>query len=210
MSRRPASCFCATLVAGLAAAAVTACGGGSREPSAPQPAAATIPVAQAEPARTEAPSPVVATEAHPVAASTPAPAASPTATPQSSPPEAAPPPPAPAPDPNATPTPKPADALQWLQDSQARQADYQRRLRESEANLAVANASVADWERTVLEFKNPLLPRPKLSPEDAQTIAGMDGGGRLHWAEGRLDEARTARDAAQKAFNDLKANPPTN
>jgi len=69
---------------------------------------------------------------------------------------------------------------------------------------------MADWERTILEFKNPLLPRPKLTPEDAQTIAGMDGGARVHWAEGRLEEARAARDAAQKTLDDLKANPPAN
>jgi hypothetical protein len=202
MSRRPASCFWEPIVAGLAAVALTGCGGGSRETPAPQPVAASQPAAQAEPAPTAVPSPAAATEAPSVVAST--------TTTEATPPDAVPPAPAPAPDTNAKPTPKPVDALQWLQDSEARKADYQRRLKESEASLAIGNASVADWERTVLEFKNPLLPRPKLSPEDAQTIAGMDGGGRLHWAEGRLQEARTARDAAQKAFDDLKASPPTN
>jgi hypothetical protein len=38
----------------------------------------------------------------------------------------------------------------------------------------------------------------------------MDGGARLHWAEGRLADAKAARDAAQKALDDVKANPPTN
>jgi hypothetical protein len=209
MSRRPASFFCEPLLAGLAALALTGCGGGSHETPAPQPVAASSqPAAHAEPAPTAEPTPAAATDAAPVVASNAAPSPSPV--PAAAPAEAAPPPPAPAPDPNAKPAGKPADALQWLQDSQARQADYQRRVKESEANLAIANASVADWERTVLEFKNPLLPRPKLSPEDAQTIAGMDGGERLHWAEGRLEDARTARDAAQKTVNDVKASPPTN
>jgi hypothetical protein len=203
MSRRPASCLWEAIVAGLAAAALTGCGGSPRETPAPQPVAASQPAAANEPAPPASPSPATAAEAAPVVASAAAPAV---ATSQDPPPPA----PAPAPDPSAKPTPKPADALQWLQDSEARKADYQRRLGESEASLAVANASVADWERTVLEFKNPLLPRPKLSPADAQTIAGMDGGARLHWAEGRLEEARTARDAAQKALDQLKANPPTN
>jgi hypothetical protein len=203
MSRRPASCFWEPIVAGFAAAALTGCGGSPKETPVPQPVAASQPAAQNEPAPTAAPSPAAVAEAAPVVASTAAPAV---ATPQDPPPPA----PAPAPDANAKPTPKPADALQWLQDGEARKADYQRRLSESEASLAVAKASVADWERTVLEFKNPLLPRPKLSPEDAQTIAGMDGGARLHWAEGRLEEARTARDATQKALDQLKANPPAN
>ena len=198
MSRRPASYFWEPVVAGLAAAALTGCGGGPREAPAPQPIAASRPTAQVEPAPTAepSPSPAAATDAPPVVASNAAPAA--------------PPAPAAAPNPNAKPADKPADALQWLQDSEARRADYQRRLKESEADLAVANASVADWERTILAFKNPFLPRPKLSPEDAQTIAGMDGAGRLHWAEGRLEDARTARDAKQKAFDDVKANPPVN
>jgi hypothetical protein len=210
MSRRPASSIWEPLLAGLAALALTGCGGGSHETPAPPPVAASSqPAAHAEPAPTAEPTPAAA-DAPPVVASNAAPAVSPSPVPAAAPAETAPPPPAPAPDPNAKPAGKPADALQWLQDSQARQADYQRRVKESEANLAIANASVADWERTVLEFKNPLLPRPKLSPEDAQTIAGMDGGARLHWAEGRLEEAQTARDAAQKTVNDVKASPPTN
>jgi hypothetical protein len=206
MSRRPASCFWEPFVVGVAAAALTCCGGTPRETPAPQPVAASQPAATAEPAptaapSTAAPSTAAVAKAAPVVASTAA---------QATPQEPAPPEPAPPPDPNAKPTPKPADSLQWLQDSEARKADYQRRLSESEANLAIANASVADWERIVLELKNPLLPRPKLSPEDAQTIAGMDGGARVRWAEGRLAEARTARDAAQKALDQMKANPPAN
>jgi hypothetical protein len=213
MSRRPASCFWSPVVAGLAAFALTGCGSGSSKTPAPQPVAdSSQPAAHADtaPAAEPSPSPGAAADASPVVASNTAPAPSPSPATDAAPADAPPPAPAPAPDPNAKPADKPADALQWLQDSEARKADYQRRLKESEANLAVANAAVADWERTVLEFKNPLLPRPKLSPEDAQTIAGMDGGERLHWAEGRLEDARTARDAAQNAVNDVKASPPTN
>jgi hypothetical protein len=208
MSRRPASCIWEPIVAGLAAAALTGCGGSPKETPAPQPVAASQPAATNDPSPTAAPSPAAVAEAAPVVASTALPPVATSSAPVAAPQD--PPPPAPAPDPSAKPTPKPADALQWLQDGEARKADYQRRLSESEASLVVAKASVADWERTVLEFKNPLLPRPKLSPEDAQTIAGMDGGARLHWAEGRLEEARTARDATQKALDQLKANPPTN
>jgi hypothetical protein len=203
MSRRLASRFWGPIVAGLVAAALTGCGGSPKETPAPQPVVASQPAAQDEPAPPASPSPAAVAETAPVVASA-------AATTVATSPDPPPPAPAPAPDPSAKPTPKPADALQWLQDSEARKSDYQRRLSESEASLAVANASVADWERTILEFKNPLLPRPKLSAEDAKTIAGMDGGARVHWAEGRLDEARTARDAAQKALDQLKANPPAN
>ena len=208
MSRRPAARFWEPLVAGLAAVALTGCGESAREAPTPPPIAAGKPAENRQPAPTEAALPAATAKAQADAAVITAPPATPSATPEMSLPGSI--PPAPLPDPNAKPADKPADALQWLQDGEARRADYQRRLKESEASLAVASASVADWERTVLAFKNPFLPRPKLSPEDAETIAGMDGGARLHWAEGRLAEARTGRDSAQKALDDVKANPPSN
>ncbi len=210
MSRRPASCFWEPLVAGLAAIALTGCGGGAREAPAPPPVAASNSAENPAPTPTAVPSSAATVDAPAVAANTGAPAAKPVATPDTKPPDTTPPAPAPVADPNAKPADRSADALRWMQDGEARRADYQRRLKESDADLANANASVADWERTVLEFKNPFLPRPKLSPEDAQTIAGMDGGARLHWAEGRLDDARKVRDAAQRSFDDVKANPPAN
>ena len=200
MSRRPASCFWEPFVAGLAAVALAGCGGGAHEAPAPAPVTASQ----------SAESPQLASTAAPATIST-ASAAQPSPSPETAPPDTVSPEPEPAavPDPDAKPAAKPTDALQWLQDGEARRADYQRRLKESEASLVVANASLADWERTVLAFKNPFLPRPKLSSEDAQAITGMDGGARLHWAEGRLAEARTARDVAQKSFDDVKANPPS-
>jgi hypothetical protein len=211
MSRRPATCFW-SLVAGLAAVALAGCGGGAHEAPLPAPVAASTPAEhpQPAPAPAAAPAATATTEAAPVAANPTASAAQPSPSPEAAPADAVPPAAAAAavPDPNAKPAAKPADAMQWMQDGEARRADHQRRLTESEASLTVANASVADWERTVLAFKNPFLPRPKLSSEDAQAVAGMDGGARLHWAEGRLAEARTARDTAQKSFDDLKANPP--
>jgi len=201
MSRRPASDLTASIFASLAALTLAGCGGGKHE----APAAQT----QAAPA-----------EAAPV--QTPPQVAAPVATPQAAPaatPDVAPPPQAapaavaeaaekPAEKPTEKPSDPQVDALKWLQDSEARRLDYQRRVSEAEANLVIANASVKDWERTVLEFKNPFLARPQLSPEDAQTIKGLDGKGRVDWANGRLDAARAARDAAQKTLDDLKANPP--
>ena len=198
MSRRPATCLWAPFVAGLAALALGGCGGGSEAP-APPPIALSKPAAQPQPA------PAAPVEAPPVA---PAPASAPPVIPATSLPTAV--RPSPAPDADPTPQQKPPDALQWLKDSEARKADYQRRLAEAEANLANANAKVATWERTALAFKNPYLARPQLSPEDAQAIAGMGGAGRVHWAEGRVAEVSAVRDAAQKTLDDLKANPPLN
>src|SRR5262245_24488943 len=91
-------------------------------------------------------------------------------------------PPSPLPDPSAKPPAKPADPLQWLQDSQARQADYKRRLEEADAKVASADTDAAVWEKNLLAFKNPFLARPVLAPDDAATIRGMDGAQRVKWA----------------------------
>jgi len=200
MSRRPASCLTAPLVASLAALTLAGCSGGKDAPAPP-------PVVEAKPAESVSPPAAEAKPAEP--ASSAAAQQQPAPSPQETPPtDAQPPDAAPAPDPNPKPADKTPDALQWLQDGEARRVDHERRVKEAEANLAIANASVADWERTLLAFKNPFMARPKLSPDDAQMIEGLDGQGRVAWAEGRLAAARSARDAAQKTLADLKANPP--
>ncbi|HEX4824897.1 MAG TPA: hypothetical protein VFV19_11365 [Candidatus Polarisedimenticolaceae bacterium] len=167
------------------------------KPAEPAPAQAEAPPA---PAPTPQPKPVEKAEAKP-----PAPAAAPHDT---SLPGAI--PPSPLPDPSAKPVDKPVDPLQWLQDSQARQADYKRRLEDADAKLQAAAVTTSSWEKTILAFKNPYLPRPVLSPEDAATIKGMNGIQRVEWANGKLADARTAMDDAKKALDDLKANPPLN
>ena len=154
--------------------------------------------------------------AEPAAATTEAPPAKPAAgpsagdppfTPGTSLPGAIPPSPPPQPASQAA---APADPAQWLRERETRRADYQKRVAEAEAAAVQADASVATWERNLLAFKNPLLPRPQLGPEDTAAIAGMDGVQRVAWAETKLADARTARDAAKKALEQLKANPPLN
>ncbi len=196
----------AVLAIGALAVTLAGCHRGS-EPPAAQPAAEPPPavVEQTPPAQAPADNPPTTETktAPPAAAPAPAPPAAP-----------APPvtvaenPPAPKNDPNAKPpAEQPVDPLKWLADREARSADYKQRVAKAEADLAVATASVADWEKTVLAFENPFRPRPQLSGEDATAIESMDGTQRVRWAKGRLETARSARDAAQKTLADLKANP---
>jgi len=208
MSRRPATCFRSLVIATLAALALTGCGGGGHEAPAPQSVAAPQATVKEEPVPTAAPEPAAPAAAEPAA---PAPAeAVPITANTGAAASEAPSTPSPTPAPKATPPEPTVDALQWLKDSEARKADYQRRLAEAEANVANSSQPVAEWERNVLAFKNPFLKRPQLSSEDAQAITGMDGVARVQWAEARLAEKRAARDAAQKTLDDLKANPPLN
>lgn len=200
MSRRPATCFSVPIVLCFVGLALCGCGGsGSKAP----PVAASQPTATPETAPRPSPTPVTVAE---TARAAPTPAPTPEPTPNTSLPGAI--PPQPAIDPNAKPAVKPVDPLQWMQDREARKADYQRRLAEAQAKLDEATTNVAFWERTVLEFHNPLLPRPKLSPEDAAAITDMDGVARVKWGEGKLADARAAQGDAQKTVDDLTANPP--
>ena len=102
----------------------------------------------------------------------------------------------------------PPDPLEQMRQGEVKRADYQKQLAEAQAKVVVADASIADWQNTILAFKNPFRPRPQLASADAQAIEGKDGVSRVAWAEGKLAEARAVRDAAQKALDDLKANPP--
>lgn len=202
MSRRPATCIRSLLTASLAATALAACGGDRHEAPASQPSAASTPAAEPPATQTLVVSPTPATaapvEAPPVEPTPTAPASEP------------PPPPSPAPAAKPQAQQQQPDALQWMRDSEARKADYQRRLNEAETNLESANLAMVTWERNVLAFKNPFLARPQLSPEDDQAIAGMNGSERVRWAEGRLSSVSAARDTAQKTIDELKKNPPLN
>ena len=197
--------FLAALVAVLAS-----CGSPTREAPAPPPITASAP----SPAPSPSPSPAdLATPeteraaqmervtekslpVRPVATPVPVPAGEPGVPPPAT---IATPPPSALPDP-----------LRAMQDSQARREDYQRRLTQLQSSLDDARAAVAKRERDLLAFKNPFLPRPVLAPEEAQAISGMDGAARVKWAEGRLAEANAAFEAAQKSYDDAKANPPLN
>jgi type IV secretory pathway VirB10-like protein len=202
MSRRHATCFNSLFAAGLAVLLLAGCGHGGHEGKAPEPVAAVKPSDESKPTPTATPAPDTQAPATP-GESAPAPAVTPAPVAEQATP------PAPAAETNPKPQQQP-DALQWMKDSEARRVDYERRLDEAKSNLETANLQTAAWERNVLAFKNPFLARPQLSPEDSQAIAGMNGTERVRWAEARLSSVSLARDAAQKALEDLKANPPQN
>jgi hypothetical protein len=193
----------------LAIAALWSCGRAEHEAPVPPP------ITAAKPAESAPPQPAVPAKPAPEeAAVVPAPAATaqekppaePASTPGTSLPGAI--PPAPLPDTKASE--KPPDALQWLHDSEARKADYKRRVDEAETAVVNTDAAAATWERNLLAFKNPFLARPVLAQDDAAAIASMDGAQRVAWADAKLAAARAARDDAKKTLEDLKANPPLN
>ena len=199
------------LVVTLAALALaTACSGNRTEPPAKEAAPVETsasetahPVETPPPTTAAAPRPTeiaTTTTTPPPATSAPAPVEVIERVEETPPP---PPPPAPAP-----PAQKPTDPLELLRETEAKRADYQQKLAAAEAKVVETNAAVGQWQNTILAFRNPFRPRPALTAADAQAIEGKDGVSRVSWAEGKLAEAMAARDAAQKALDDLKASPP--
>lgn len=191
MARRPLALRSLAIVAAALCALAQGCAGSAQESNSPPPITAS-----------STPAPSLAPAASPSSFSTPAseraameervvPPSPPTSAPASS--------------PTPEPTPHP---LQWLQDQQARKADYDRRVENLEAKLASARDLVAARERELLAFKNPFLARPQLTSDEAAAIQGMDGAARVRWSEGRLADANAALEAAQKAYDEAKANPP--
>src|SRR5262245_43685212 len=148
------------------AAALCGCHEAPRD-AAPAPPITAAKPADPEPVKAE-PAPAPPVKAAPVETAQAKPAAPAHQTTDTSLPGAI--PPSPMPDPNAKPADKPADPLQWLQDSQARQADYKRRLEEADAKVTSTDADAAAWEKNVLAFRNPFLARPVLAPDDAAAI----------------------------------------
>jgi hypothetical protein len=131
-------------------------------------------------------------------------------------PEAVPPPPAPAspvattdvkakphpPEPLATP-----DPLKAVLAEEARRVEHEQLIVRLESERDAAVALVARREKDLLAFKNPFLPRPQLTGDEAAEIEGLGGAARAQWAERRVAEAKKQLEAAQKALDDAKANP---
>jgi hypothetical protein len=192
---------------------LAACGAPTREAPAPPPITASAP--SPSPAPSETPGAIATPETERAAAAerviepslpiTPVATGAPQATP-----DPAVPPPAPLPDLSSLPPPPAPDPLRAMQDAQARKFDYERRLERLKAEVEDARTLAARREKDLLAFKNPFLPRPQLPPDEAQAIAGMDGAARVKWADDRLTAAKVALGAAQKAYDDAKANPPLN
>ena len=201
-------------------AGCAACSKAGREAPSPPPIAASKPAAtppvdvtaEERPSGTPPAAPPPAGAQEPAPATT-APTAAPAAVAPSSAHDTSLPgaiPPSPLPPGVEPPTGNAEDPLKWLQESEARKADHARRLREAESAVDAGRIGVSTWEKAVLAFKNPLLPRPVLAPEDAQAVGGMGGAERVKWAEDRLAAERAALASALNTLEGLKQNPPLN
>lgn len=84
----------------------------------------------------------------------------------------------------------PSDALKAMQDEKEKAQEQQALAADRDKKIADAEARVKALERQVLEFKNPLLPRPQLSKEEAEAQKGMNEAERVTRTQKQLEAAR--------------------
>lgn len=90
------------------------------------------------------------------------------------------------------------DPLQALQNEQDKLASQQSQIAAAQARVAEAEARVKVLEQRSAQIANPLLPRPQLSPEEAEAWKGMSGVQRLAQNQAEIDEAKKAAENAKK------------
>lgn len=99
------------------------------------------------------------------------------------------------------------DPVKELFAAEARRVERERTIARLASERDAAAAVVAQRQKDLLALKNPFLPRPQFTFDESTAIKGLGGAARARWAEGRVAEAQALLDAAQKAYDDAKANP---
>ena len=213
MSRRPATILWAgSIPAAVLLATLSACGSPNRDtvaatPPAAEPTASTAPAKSPPAASATPPEPSGSSESASVAAAPPSGSAA--AAPEV-PPEVAPETTAPAVAAASPPTEPPPDPVKQLFESEARRVEYEQKLAGLLAARDAAAADVTQREKDLLAYKNPYLPRPKATAEEAEALKGKGGADRAQWAEAQIADAKAKLEAAQKAYDDARLNPPNN
>jgi len=103
--------------------------------------------------------------------------------------------------------PKLPDALDTLQDAQARGKTRQLQAAEVEKDVAAKRAEVEMLEQRILRIRNPLLPRPEvdLTPEEREEWKGLTAPQRVDLTQKQLDQARKELAEAEGRLKKLKS-----
>ena len=103
---------------------------------------------------------------------------------------------------------QPADPLKWMQDRQAREAEWSRQVAESEQEVRDAEQKVADLEYRLRATRIPFLARPEIPEEEQGEWEGLTAAERAERTQQQLDEARAELAAAQQKLGALRAQKP--
>lgn len=84
----------------------------------------------------------------------------------------------------------PSDPLKAMAEEQDHAREQQTLAADRDKKIVDAQARVKELERQVLEQKNPLLPRPKISKDEAEAQKGMNNQERVTRTQEQLEQAR--------------------
>jgi hypothetical protein len=104
--------------------------------------------------------------------------------------------------------PQAADPLKWMQDRQARQAEWSRQVAEAQQAVSDAEARVADLQKRLLATRNPLLARPEIPDDEKEEWAELNGPGRVELTQQQLETARAELAEAQQKLARLQSQKP--
>ncbi len=98
------------------------------------------------------------------------------------------------------------DALDAIEDAQARERMRKRMIAATETEITKRQAEVKRLERRILQIRNPLLPRPEagMTPEEVQQWQGLSATERVALAGKELDQARADLAASRAKLDKLK------
>ena len=91
----------------------------------------------------------------------------------------------------------PADPLKLMEEEKQKAAEHQAKLAEAEKRVADAQADVQNLEKRLLEQRNPLLPRPQISKEEAAAEKELNGTQRVDRTQQQIEEARKKLEQAR-------------
>jgi hypothetical protein len=93
------------------------------------------------------------------------------------------------------------DPLQWMEEGKAQRSALAAKITSAQERVTAAEARVRELEKRQQAIRNPYLPRPQISSEQAKTWSKMGSAERLKSTE---DELAAARKAAEDAKADLQ------
>jgi hypothetical protein len=96
------------------------------------------------------------------------------------------------------------DPLRAMERQQSAAWERKRQLARAEREVSDAEARVRELEQRVLAIRNPLLPRPQLSPEEAEAWRGLSNPERLEMTQLQLDEVKARLEESRKRRDGLR------
>lgn len=110
--------------------------------------------------------------------------------------------------PGDKPAPQASDPLKWMQDRQARQAEWERQVAEAEQEVTDAEQKVTDLEYRLRATRIPFLARPEIPQDEESEWAGLSASERAALTQQQLDTARDELATARQKLSSLRSQRP--